>query len=432
MLGALAKIAGKVANVGANLIKGILGVGEKIPKGHQATEPIDYAAIQSSTKILGAIFMAMQRARTEELAARADTEKEHKDNIKDENTRNDELIKALTVRRKPKKKKTPPKEEKKEVTPTKEAPKGKGKEEAPKAPTEKPPKAPTKEAPKPPAKEAPKEVPKEVKEVPKKMEPAPKAPAKEAPPKVEKAPPKEAAKAEKITPKVPKISGGDKDIMEMIKVHEGVRTKPYKDSLGLWTVGVGHLIGDGKSLPPEWNRELSMQEVDELFAKDYAHHKEMAMKTPGWDKANETGQAAMIDLAFNMGGSWYKKWPNTAKALEAGDFDKAADGLKDSKWYQQVKGRAVKIVSMLREGGKENSTGMVPKNQALPATLTPSTGSKIDQASKENKDMKDAAATAKKQQTVNNTTVNQTNTQSGSASDSPDYDDRNPYQKKKG
>jgi len=104
MLGALAKVASKVADVGKDILKGLLG-GQKIPKGHQATEPIDYAAIDSSTKILGAIFMAMQRARTEELAARADSEKEHKDNIKDENTRNEELIKALTVRRKPKKEK---------------------------------------------------------------------------------------------------------------------------------------------------------------------------------------------------------------------------------------------------------------------------------------------------------------------------------------
>ena len=54
-------------------------------------------------------------------------------------------------------------------------------------------------------------------------------------------------------PEKEKTAGGgsmsEQDIKNMIIDHEGIRYSPYKDSLGLWTVGVGHLIGDGKSLP---------------------------------------------------------------------------------------------------------------------------------------------------------------------------------------
>ena len=172
-----------------------------------------------------------------------------------------------------------------------------------------------------------------------------KVPAAEPTAKIPTTPSKEAA-----APKVPTPTGDDKWIMDMIKKHEGVRTKPYKDSLGLWTVGVGHLIGDGKSLPPEWNREFTMEEIDALFAKDYEHHKKQAEKTPGYDKANQKGQAALIDLAFNMGGAWYKKFKNAAAALASGDFKKAADELTDSMWYKQVNGRAQTIVAMIRDG----------------------------------------------------------------------------------
>lgn len=167
--------------------------------------------------------------------------------------------------------------------------------------------------------------------------------------------------------KVPNVSvgGDDKSVMAMIKKHEGVRNEPYKDSLGLWTVGVGHLIGDGKSLPPEWNRKFSDAEIDALFAKDYQHHKQMAMNTPGWDKANDKGRAAMIDLAFNMGGSWYKKFKNAAAALAAGDFNKAADELQNSQWYKQVKGRAVTITQLIREGmGKSTTPTSAPTTTA--------------------------------------------------------------------
>lgn len=155
----------------------------------------------------------------------------------------------------------------------------------------------------------------------------------------------------------PKVSiSGDDDIKAMIKKHEGVRYQPYKDSLGLWTVGVGHLIGDGKSLPPEWNRTFSPAEVDTMFEEDYAHHKKAAQGIPGFGKLNEYGQGALTDLTFNMGPSWYKKWPNFTKQVESGDVAGAADNLESSKWYGQVGNRGPTIVSLMRAGGEGEST----------------------------------------------------------------------------
>jgi len=150
-----------------------------------------------------------------------------------------------------------------------------------------------------------------------------------------------------------KISGME-DVKAMIVRHEGKRNEPYKDSLGLWTVGVGHLIGDGKSLPAEYNRKFTDAEVMNLFEEDFAHHVKIAEKTPSYNKANEKGKAAFIDLAFNMG-QWWPKWPSTKKKLEEGDFKGASEGLADSKWYTQVGKRAKEIVSLLAQGGPSQS-----------------------------------------------------------------------------
>lgn len=158
---------------------------------------------------------------------------------------------------------------------------------------------------------------------------------------------------------IPSPSGGDRWIMDMVKKHEGVRNKPYKDSRGLWTVGVGHLIGNGKTLPPEWNRTFSDAEVDQLFAKDFAHHKAAAMKIPGYDKANDLGKGAIIDLTFNMGPAWYKKFKATSAAMAQGNWAQAAAGLQNSLWYKQVGNRAKTIVSMIaKAGGSSTLTGM--------------------------------------------------------------------------
>ena len=160
----------------------------------------------------------------------------------------------------------------------------------------------------------------------------------------------------------------------LIKHHEGVRNKPYRCPAGLWTVGVGHLIGDGKTLPPEWNREFTMEEIDKIFTEDYSHHKKAAEKIPAFNKMNSLGQGALIDLTFNMGPAWYKKWPTLMKQLSAGDFSSAADNLKNSTWFKQVKSRGVTIVNMIRNGGVE-------KPQTSPVENQPSAGTQLAEAS---------------------------------------------------
>jgi len=224
--------------------------------------------------------------------------------------------------------------------------------ESPKAPPPKapPPKAPPPKAPPPPPpKPAPPPIPV--------AKPAPAATPAVAPP-----PP---------PPPPPPSNGSYKETMDMIKKNEGFKNKPYQDSLGLWTVGVGHLIGDGKTLPPAWNRTFTNEEVDTLFAVDFQHHKELAAKSPGWEKANDKAKMGIIDLTFNMGGAWYKKFKNASAAMAAGDFQKAAEELKFkdetkttlSAWYQQVKGRAERTVALIAAGG------------------TPSTGTQVAQQS---------------------------------------------------
>jgi len=159
-------------------------------------------------------------------------------------------------------------------------------------------------------------------------------------------------------PKVKVSSAGmsDEEIKAMIIKHEGKRNRPYQDSLGLWTVGVGHLIGDGKSLPPEMNREFSDEEVMAMFEKDYAHHRSAAMNIPGFGKLDGRGQGALTDLTFNMGPSWISKWPKLKKQLEEGDTKGAAQNLEQSKWYGQVGNRAPTVVSLLRDSGKVSAS----------------------------------------------------------------------------
>ena len=423
------KVEKTVSPLTTESVKGISRIGTSSVGGDMST--MDEA--------LGQIFVILKRIDTFDKLQNKKQLVDLQISQLEETDRNQKLIKALRGKPKRPKRKAPKEEQQqKEVDKAKETPTAKPKApEAPKPPEPAPPKPTTK-----PPEPAP----------PKPTAPAPKPEPTAAP--VKPAPTQPAAPTTApIKPAAPKPSTAAKvavgaaaagmslsDVQAMIMKHEGKINYPYKDSVGLWTIGVGHLIqpGNGKTLPPEYdayknnggpydkknNKTPAMtdEQILKLFNEDFEHHKKMAMATPGWNLANETGQAAMIDLAFNMGGGWYKKFPNTSKALAAGDFNKASEGLKDSAWYTQVKDRGVKIVDMIRNGKKTdiNST---------PETNIPPSGGRIEQGSKENRDLKaDAAKQESPPTQINNNTYN--TQQSSTPPEGGSSDDTNPYTRK--
>ena len=88
--------------------------------------------------------------------------------------------------------------------------------------------------------------------------------------------------------------------IELIKQFEGVRNRPYRDCIGLWTVGVGHLIGDGKSLPEPWNKVFTKEEIDALLIQDLSRFERgITMQLPVSLKQCEYD--ALCSFAFNLG-----------------------------------------------------------------------------------------------------------------------------------
>ena len=112
--------------------------------------------------------------------------------------------------------------------------------------------------------------------------------------------------------------------IEMLCHHEGVRRKPYQDCVGLWTVGVGHLIGDGKSLPPEWNKTLSLEEVHALLKKDLSRFEAGVCRLCPAD-LTQSRFDALVSFSFNLGLGGLQRSGIRMKH-NRGEFDGAADG----------------------------------------------------------------------------------------------------------
>lgn len=169
---------------------------------------------------------------------------------------------------------------------------------------------------------------------------------------------------------------------EQLVLHEGLRLRPYLDTEGFWTTGVGYnlssrgvetiekIIGrkfklstvtvhhkdedvenpfEGLTLEPA--EALAVLRVD---IKRYEQATRVAW--PHYDQLDAIRQRVVLDMAFNMGYGALS-FVNTRKFIEQRNWSMAVRNLFQSKWAHQVDdgegkkfGRADRLAGMLLTG----------------------------------------------------------------------------------
>ena len=114
--------------------------------------------------------------------------------------------------------------------------------------------------------------------------------------------------------------------IKLIKHHEGVRSRPYRCPANLWTVGVGHLIGDGKSLPDSWNRTFTEAEIDGLLKSDLRRFELGVHKMLPNVPLRQHEFDAIISFCFNLGLGCFQR-STLRQALLRGDKKAAMESL---------------------------------------------------------------------------------------------------------
>lgn len=103
---------------------------------------------------------------------------------------------------------------------------------------------------------------------------------------------------------------------------EGFRLKAYKDSVGVWTIGVGHTSMAGAPLVHP-GMTITREQADNILKKDLALFEdavEGSVKVP-----MTQGQFdALVSLAFNIGTMGFRK-STVVRRLNAGNYRGAAD-----------------------------------------------------------------------------------------------------------
>ena len=122
---------------------------------------------------------------------------------------------------------------------------------------------------------------------------------------------------------------------------EGVRLKPYKDTVGKLTIGVGRNLDDVG---------ISRDEADFLLMHDIDNAmRDMIRNIPWFAVLPEDVQCGLGNMVFNLGWPRLSKFKRMLSALEARDYHRAAEEALDSKWARQVGPRAHRIAKLFRE-----------------------------------------------------------------------------------
>lgn len=98
---------------------------------------------------------------------------------------------------------------------------------------------------------------------------------------------------------------------------EGIRYRPYKDSRGLLTIGIGHLIKPGESFTI-----LTQQQVFDLFAQDCQSRVAFLNECLNGIPVTQNQFDALFSFMYNIGNNGFENSQVLAK-LEDGDIQGA-------------------------------------------------------------------------------------------------------------
>lgn len=130
-----------------------------------------------------------------------------------------------------------------------------------------------------------------------------------------------------------------------LKRDEGLRLRSYRDTVGKWTIGYGHLLGDTERMT-----QITLREAEALLEVDIDDAIEiMRVYVNIALNDDDVRTRALVNMAFNLGNR-LGTFVNTLAAINRRDWEKAADGMLASKWARQVGRRAVDLAHMIRTG----------------------------------------------------------------------------------
>ena len=134
-----------------------------------------------------------------------------------------------------------------------------------------------------------------------------------------------------------------KQLLTQLMVDEGLKLKPYKDSVGKLTIGYGRNLDDNGISQAVAENFLRSDLKVAIYDLDHAG-------ISWWRDLSNRRQEALINMCFNLGLPKLILFEKMLVALKLKEWKKAHDEALDSKWAGQVGDRAIRIATAFQNG----------------------------------------------------------------------------------
>jgi lysozyme len=130
-------------------------------------------------------------------------------------------------------------------------------------------------------------------------------------------------------------------LIKQLMQDEGLRLAPYTDTTGNLTIGYGRNLTD---------RGIRVAEALLMLDNDVNESLTELKRYPWFRALDEVRQAVLVNMHFNLGGTKLAGFKQTLKAIERGDYEAAANGMRKSLWAKQVGKRATRLAQQMQTG----------------------------------------------------------------------------------
>src|ERR1019366_3971859 len=109
-----------------------------------------------------------------------------------------------------------------------------------------------------------------------------------------------------------------------VKRHEGLRTKAYQDSVGVWTIGYGRNLQPLQIIEKQaayWlDEDVNAAVKDAMNFPEFVH------------LANDARENAFCEMVFNIGAPRVRKFERMLAAIAKEDWINATQEMLNSQW----------------------------------------------------------------------------------------------------
>ena len=159
----------------------------------------------------------------------------------------------------------------------------------------------------------------------------------------------------------------NKLLRQLLIDEEGIELEAYKDTRGIYTVGIGHNLEidqteEELAILGEYNDpsmvKITEQQAFDLFdidvhdAIDDLHSRDasLSFSEEELEALGETRRAIILSMVFQLGGAGFRKFKNFIAAVKRGAFGEASTEMMDSLAARQTPNRWKRASDAMRDG----------------------------------------------------------------------------------